>query len=391
MSVKETAKRYEPQIIGHRRHLHMHPELSMEEFATTDYIAAELDALGIPFVRPLPTGLVATIQGKADGPCVALRADIDALNVTELNDVGYKSMIEGKMHACGHDAHAAMLLGAAKILSERTDQFAGKVKLIFQPGEEVLQGARQLMAAGDWFEEVDNLFGAHIWANLPSGTVSLEGGPRMAAADIFKIHIKGRSGHGSMPNQGVDASLIAAATIMNMQALVSRETSPLDPLVLSVGILQSGNRVNILPGTAYIEGNLRYFSRAIGETIQDDLRRMVEATARTYRGEAVLEYTYGAPPLINDDKSSELALQAAAKIYDPKAIVRQPATTGSEDFAFYVQNKPGVFAFIGSADPAKGTDKPHHSGDFNVDETVLADGAALYAQYALDYLEQQTL
>lgn len=388
MSVKETAKKYEQQIIDTRRHLHMYPELSMEEFATTDYIAAELDKLGIQYVRPLPTGLVATIEGTGDGPCVALRADIDALNVIELNQVEYRSRHEGNMHACGHDAHAAMLLGAARILVERKDQFPGKVKLIFQPGEEVLQGAKQMIAAGDWFEEVDNIFGAHIWSNLPSGTLSLEGGPRMAAADIFKIHIKGRSGHGSMPNQGVDASLIASATVMNMQALVSRETSPLEPLVISVGILQSGNRVNILPGTAYIEGNVRYFSRAIGETMEDDLRRVVESTARTYRGEAVLEYIYGAPPVINDEKSSELAWEAAAKIYDREAFVRQPATTGSEDFAFYVEKKPGVFAFIGSADPVKGTDKPHHSGDFNIDEGVLADGAALYAQYALDYLNQ---
>lgn len=389
MTVKETARKYESEIIDTRRHLHMYPELSMEEFATTDYIAAELDKLNILYSRPLPTGLVATIVGKGDGPCVALRADIDALNVTELNDLEYKSRYEGKMHACGHDAHAAMLLGAARILVERKDQFPGKVTLIFQPGEEVLQGAKQIMAAGDWFDEVDNFFGAHIWSNLPSGTLSLEGGPRMAAVDIFKIHIKGRSGHGSMPNQGIDASLIASATVMNMQALVSRETSPLESLVLSVGILQSGNRVNILPGTAYIEGNIRYFSQEIGQTIEDDLRRVVEATAETFRGEAVLEYIHGAPPVINDVHSSFLAAAAAAKIYAADAIVLQPATTGSEDFAFYVQRKPGVFVFIGAADPAKGTNNPHHSGDFNIDEEVLANGAAMYAQYALDYLNQK--
>lgn len=386
MSTKDLAKSYEDYIIQARRHLHMYPELSMEEVKTTDYIAAELDGMGIPYVRPLKSGLIGTIEGTGPGRCVALRADIDALNVTEVNDVAYKSKNVGKMHACGHDAHAAMLLGAARILNGLKGQFQGKVHLVFQPGEEVAQGAKALMKAGPWYEETDSFFGAHIWSNIPSGTVSLEGGPRMAAADMFTIDIKGRSGHGSMPHQGVDAALIASALTMNLQALVSRETSPLDALALSVGVVKAGVRWNIIAGSARLEGTCRYFSKTIARTIEEDMRRIAEGTADTYRGEALLNYQYLTPPLINDEASSELAIEAARKIYPKDSIQREPATTGGEDFAFYIQDKPGVFAFIGCADPSLGTDHPHHAENFNIDEGVLADGAALYAQYALDFL-----
>lgn len=386
MSTKDLAKSHEDYIIKTRRHFHMYPELSMEEIKTTDYIAAELDQMGIPYIRPLKSGLVGTIQGKGPGRCVALRADIDALNVTETNEVDYKSKNAGKMHACGHDAHAAMLLGSARILNSLKDQFSGRIHLVFQPGEEVAKGAKALMKAGDWYDETDSFFGAHIWSNMPSGTVSLEGGPRMAAADMFTIDIKGRSGHGSMPHQGVDAALMASALTMNLQALVSRETSPLDALALSVGVVKAGVRWNIIAGSARLEGTCRYFSKEIAKTIEDDMRRIAEGTASTYRGEAVLDYQYLTPPLINDEASAELAIKAAEKVYSKESIQREPATTGGEDFAFYIQDKPGVFAFIGCADPAKGTDQPHHAENFNIDEGVLADGSALYAQYALDFL-----
>ena len=386
MNTKELARQYESYIIEQRRHFHRHPELSLEEFETTDYIARELDAMGIPYIRPTATGLVATIEGNGPGKCVGLRADIDALNVTEKTEVDYKSQVPGKMHACGHDAHAAMLLGAARILKDCAGNFRGKVKLIFQPAEEVAKGPINLMAAGGWYEEVDNFFGAHIWANLPSGKVSVEAGPRMAAADWFEIKVKGKSGHGSMPNQCVDAVVVASAIVMNLQTLVSRETSPLDPLVVTVGTLKAGTRFNIIAGDAFLDGTNRYFSKDIAARIVDDMTRIVEGTAALYRAEAVLDYRKVTPPLINDAASSALAKEAALKIFKPEDIVLEAATTGGEDFAYYIQNKPGCFAFIGCADAAKGTDFPHHNECFNIDEAVLANGSALYAQYALDFL-----
>lgn len=386
MNTKELAQKYESYIIEQRRYFHRHPELSLEEFQTTDYIAKELDKMGIPYIRPTATGLIATIEGNGPGQCVGLRADIDALNVTEKTAVDYKSQNEGKMHACGHDAHAAMLLGAAKILQDCKTDFKGKVKLIFQPAEEVAQGAKQLIAAGDWFDEVDNFFGAHIWSNSPSGTVSLEAGGRMAAADWFEIKVTGRSGHGSMPNQCVDAVVVASAIVMNLQTLVSRETSPLDPLVVSVGTVKAGTRFNIVAGEAFMDGTNRYFSKGIAQTIEADMKRIVEGTAAIYRATAELDYRKVTPPLINEAASSALAHAAALKIYDEAAILLAPATTGGEDFAYYIQDKPGCFAFIGCANAQKGTDFPHHNECFNVDEAVLANGAALYAQYALEFL-----
>ena len=386
MNTKELAQKYESYIIEQRRYFHRHPELSLEEFETTDYIAKELDKMSIPYIRPTATGLIATIEGNGPGQCVGLRADIDALNVTEKTEVDYKSQNDGKMHACGHDAHTAMLLGAAKILQDCKADFKGKVKLIFQPAEEVAQGAKQLIAAGGWFDEVDNFFGAHIWSNSPSGTVSLEAGGRMAAADWFEIKVTGRSGHGSMPDQCVDAVVVASAIVMNLQTLVSRETSPLDPLVVSVGTVKAGTRFNIIAGEAFMDGTNRYFSKAIAETIEADMKRIVEGTAAIYRATADLDYRKVTPPLINEAASSALARAAALKIYDEAAIILAPATTGGEDFAYYIQDKPGCFAFIGCANAEKGTDFPHHNECFNVDEAVLANGSALYAQYALDFL-----
>ncbi len=386
MNTKDLARNLEDYIIQTRRHFHRYPELSFEEYKTTDYIAAELDRLGIPYIRPLETGLIGTIEGRGPGKTVALRADIDALPVTEVSDVPYRSQNPGVMHACGHDAHAAMLLGAARILNGLKDQFSGKVLLVFQPAEEIGKGAQALISAGGWLEEVDSFFGAHIWSNMPSGTVSVEVGPRMAATDRFSIEIKGKSGHGSMPDQGIDAVLTAAAVIMNLQTLVSRETSPLDPLVVSVGKIESGTAWNILSGSARLEGTCRCFSKEIARTIEEDFRRIVEGTARTFRAQASVNYERVGVPLINDEASSLLAEQAAKKIYEPSQIIRSPATTGGEDFAYYLQDKPGLFAFIGCSDPAIGTNWPHHHERFNIDESVLTDGSALYAQYALDFL-----
>lgn len=386
MNTKDLAKKNESYIVEQRRYFHMHPELSLEEFETTEYIAKELDKMGIPYIRPTATGLIGTIEGSGPGQCVGLRADIDALNVTEKTTVDYKSLNEGKMHACGHDAHAAMLLGAAKILLECRNDFKGSVKVIFQPAEEVAQGAKELIAAGDWFNEVDNFFGAHIWSNSPSGTVSVEAGPRMAAADWFDIKVTGKSGHGSMPNQCVDAVVVASAIVMNLQTLVSRETSPMDPLVVTVGTIKGGTRFNIIAGDASMDGTNRYFSKDIANTIEADMTRIIEGTAALYQAKAVLDYRKVTPPLINEANSSALARVAALKVYDEEAIILSQPTTGGEDFAYYIQDKPGCFAFIGCANAQKGTDFPHHNECFNVDEAVLANGSALYAQYALDFL-----
>jgi len=388
MNVNEQAAQYKDYVVEMRRHFHMHPELSLEEYETTEYVAKELDKIGVPYERLTKTGLIATIQGKSSGKTVALRSDMDALNVTQKNEVSYKSQNEGKMHACGHDAHTAILLGAAQILNDMKDTFQGTVNLVFQPAEEVAAGAKDLMAAGDWYSKVDNFFGAHVWSGLESGKVSVEAGQRMAAADLFKIKVTGKSGHGSMPHQTVDSVVVASAIVLNLQTLVSREYSPLDALVITVGSIHSGNRFNVIAGSAELEGTVRYFTREIAGTIEDSMRRVVESTATMYRCEATLEYSYVTPPLINEESSSAVAYEAALKTHGAENISKLEKTTGGEDFAYYLKDKPGCFAFIGTKNVEKKTDVAHHNEYFDVDEDALIGGSALYAEYAMTYLNQ---
>ncbi|WP_313119485.1 M20 metallopeptidase family protein [Proteiniclasticum ruminis] len=384
-----STEKYRDYVIGARRYLHAHPETSLEEVLTTAYLMRELDAMGIPYIKGEPTGLVATIKGKKPGKTVALRSDMDALNILEKNEVSYKSQVDGKMHACGHDGHTAILLGAARILKDQMEELPGTVHLIFQPAEETGHGAKILINTGTWYEETDNIFGAHLWSYLPTGKISLEPGQRMAATDRFQIKIQGLSGHGSMPHQTVDTVVVASAMVMNFQTIVSREYSPMEPLVVSVGSIHSGTAFNIISGEAVLEGTIRYFSKDIGKTIESSMRRIMESTADLYGASAEMIYTYNLPPVVNDEASSALAYEAASRILGEENIVLQEKTTGGEDFAFYLEHKPGCFVFIGSGNHEKGTDFAHHNDHFDLDEDVLLHGSALYAEYAISFLKKE--
>ncbi|NMW85639.1 amidohydrolase [Peptoniphilus sp. AGMB00490] len=389
MNVKNLIEKNKDYIVEMRRYFHMHPELSFEEFETTKKIAEELEKMGIPYEIPTEepkTGVIGVIKGGKPGKTVALRADIDALNVTEKNDVEYKSQNVGKMHACGHDTHMAMLLGAAKMLKEVQEDLCGKVYLIFQPAEEVGLGAKYMIRQGNWFEETDNIYGSHIWSGVEAGKISVEAGDRMAAADMFKIKIKGKSGHGSLPNETVDAVVVGSAVVQALQQLVSRNYSPLDSVTVTVGSFHSGNRFNIIAGEAEMEGTNRYFSREIGERIESDMRRVIKGVCDAYGATYELEYKYILGPTINEEKSSKIAEKAVEKVAGKDAVASMQKTTGGEDFSFYLEKKPGCFGFVGCRNSKIGADYPHHNERFNVDESVLAKGAATYAQYAIDFL-----
>lgn len=387
--VMQLAKEFEPWTIETRRYFHRHPEVSMQEFETTKKIAEILEELGVEYetFKNCP-GVIAKIVGKHPGKTVALRADIDALSIYQMNDVPYKSTSDGVMHACGHDAHIAMNLSAVKILKEFEAEVAGTVYFLFQPAEETAEGAKLFMQQGSWYQEVDNIFGIHIWSNMDTGTVSVEAGPRMAAADWFKIKVLGASGHGAQPEQTIDATVVSAAMVMNLQTLVSREFGPHDPLVVTVGKLHSGSRFNVISGEAKLEGTCRYFSTDIQKKIAKTITRVVQDTARTFRSEAEVEYLHATVPLANEETSSAIAQQAVVKTMGDQALQLFPATMGGEDFSFYLENKPGCFAFVGSRNKELKTDFPHHHECFDVDEAALKNGAALYAQYALDFLSQ---
>ncbi|MBC1463328.1 amidohydrolase [Listeria welshimeri] len=387
-TIKQTILNKEEEMIAFRRDLHMHPELQWQEFRTTDQVAKELDKLGIPYRRTNPTGLIADLKGGKPGKTVALRADMDALPVQELNqDLSYKSTEDGKMHACGHDSHTSMLLTAAKALVEVKDELAGTVRFIFQPSEENAEGAKEMVAQGA-MEGVDHVFGIHIWSQTPSGKISCVVGSSFASADIIEIDFKGQGGHGAMPHDTIDAAIIASSFVMNLQAIVSRETNPLDPVVVTIGKMEVGTRFNVIAENAHLEGTLRCFNNTTRAKVAKSIEHYAKKTAAIYGGTAEMVYKQGTQPVINDEKSALLVQKTITESFGEDALYFEPPTTGGEDFSYFQDEASGSFALVGSGNPAKDTEWAHHHGRFNIDESAMKNGAELYAQFAYNYLNQ---
>ncbi len=387
MTVKELAKKYKQYAVDLRREFHMNPEASMQEFRTSSRIKEELEKMGIEYEAVAGTGVVGTIVGGSAGKTVALRADMDALEVQEKNDKEYKSKVDGMMHACGHDAHTASLLTAARILNDMKDELWGKVKLFFQPGEETALGAKRMIDEGV-MEDIDGIFGIHVWNDAEVGKVSVEAGPRMASAGIFKIDIHGKGGHGSMPHQGVDAVVVGSAMVMNLQTLVSREINPLDPAVVSVGMFNAGTKFNVMSGDAHLEGTTRCFSMEVNDAFEEMLRRVVQNTANSYRARAELDYKQLVIPTINDPRMSSIAEGAVKKISGEDALITYEKTTGGEDFSYFTKHAPGAIAFVGCKNESNLEYFPHHHPKFDIDEDALETASALYAQFAVDFLKK---
>ena len=385
MKVRKLAEKYKEQVIDWRREFHENPELSWEEIRTAERVREELVNMNIEVKRVAKTGVLGILKGDKPGKTVALRADMDALPIKEANDISYKSKNEGVMHACGHDGHTAMLLGAAKILSLMKDEIEGTIIFIFQPAEEMGQGAAKMIEEGA-LEGVDAILGIHLWADLASGKVSLEPGPRMASTDRFKIAIRGKGGHGSMPHQGVDAIVAASAVVMNLQSIVSREINPLEPVVVSIGKFNGGERYNIISEEVLMEGTTRCFNSQVRDKFPTIIKRMVEETTNAYRAKGELEYIFGHPSVINDPRISQIASRAVTDNFGEESVVKIEKVTGGEDFSFYLQKVPGVMAFVGARNESKGAMFPHHHKKFNIDEDALVVGTTLYSQFALDFL-----
>lgn len=380
-------------VVDIRRQIHRCPETSWQEFRTTELVRRELVRLGIPCtVGDKGVGVVGLLRGPAapnPGRAVALRADMDALPVTEETGLPFCSEVAGAMHACGHDGHTAMLLGAARILAALKDRLAGTVYLIFQPSEETGQGARYMMEQGDWYEKTGRIFGAHLWMDVPAGKFSLEDGPRMAAGDLFTIRIHGRGGHGAQPEKTIDSVVAASALVMNLQTIVSRRYDPLDSAVVTIGSLKAGDTGNVIAGEAELQGAARYFDLQKG----GEIRAMIEAAARhtaaLYGAGVDIEYSQRNPSVVeNEPAVTASARRAVIKVLGEAGLVKGSPTMIGEDFSFYLEGKPGSFAFIGIGNLEKGILHPHHSSRFDLDEGVLADGAAVYAQVAADWLEE---
>lgn len=386
--LQEAFKEYKEELTELRRKLHSEPELSWEEYRTTDFVCAYLDELGISYRRTEPTGVIAEIKGGKLGKTVALRGDMDALSVEELNkDLPYASIEDGKMHACGHDAHTAMLMVAARALNGIKEELPGNVRLLFQPAEEVAEGAKALVKQGA-VEGVDNVFGIHIWSQMPTHKVSCTPGPSFASADLFKVTFKGKGGHGAIPQDCIDAAIVASSFVMNVQSVVSRTIDPQQGAVLTVGKMVVGTRFNVIAENAVIEGTVRCFDPATRDHVEKQLTHYAESVAAIYGATAKVEYTRGTQAVINDDESAALVQQVASEAFGEDVIYHEKPTMGGEDFSFYLDEVPGSFALVGSGNPEKDTEWAHHHGKFNIDEDALATGAELYAQYAWAYLNK---
>jgi amidohydrolase len=386
MDVINIAADYKNYIVDARREFHKIPEASLHEIKTSKRIRQKLEEIGLKPRSIAGTGVIATIEGAFHGPTVGLRADIDALSVIEETGLEYASEHEGFMHACGHDAHIAILFGAALILQKFQSVMKGKVRLIFQPGEEIAKGAKAMIDGGA-MEGVDSIFGLHVWSNLPSGKISVDAGPRMASSDFFFIDIQGLSCHGAMPEQGIDAIIVGASLVNNLQTIVSREISPLEPVVVSVGEFKSGVRFNIVAGEAYLSGTTRTFNNEIRERLPNIMKRIVDHTASVFRASISLRYEFGSSAVINDPLCSSIAANSVIKTLGKEARVSMEKTPVGEDFSEYQKLASGVYAFLGVGNEAQGAVHPQHSSCYRIDESALFKGAAVTAQYALDYQE----
>ncbi|MBJ6363726.1 amidohydrolase [Paenibacillus sp. GCM10012307] len=383
--LKAASLELEPRLVDIRRELHQHPELSNEEYETTAAIRRWLSEAGIRIAPySLRTGLVAEVGSEeTDGPIIALRADIDALPVQEATGLPFVSVYEGKMHACGHDFHTASLLGAALLLKEREAELQGKVRLIFQPAEEKATGAQQVIRSGA-LEGVQAVFGLHNKPDLPVGTVGIKSGPLMAAADGFKIQVDGIGTHAAVPDAGIDPIVAAAHIVTALQSVVSRNVSPLDSAVVSVTKIHSGNSWNVIPDKAVMEGTLRTFDERVRKRVRERFAQVIDGVASALDTTAQLNWIQGPPPVLNDSLLANLGKQAASSA--GLEVVEPVPSSAGEDFAFYQQQAPGLFVFMGTS----GTQEWHHPG-FTLNEDALPYSARFLAQLALDALKSEEL
>lgn len=388
MNILEVAKKYEEYVISMRRKFHENPEPSMQEYETSRAVQEELDKMGVEYVVcGNGIGVLATIKGGKPGKTILLRGDMDALTVNEENDLPYKSKKDGLMHACGHDAHTAMMLGAAQILKDVKEELCGTVKLAFQPAEEIGKGALAMIAEGA-MEGVDGVFGQHIWSGVETGKVSIEAGPRMASASQFEIKVQGKGGHGAEPASCVDAVICSAAIVNSLQTLVSREFKPSDPVVVTVGTMNVGTRWNVIADSGVLTGTTRCYNPQINKELPEKMERIVKAIGAAHRCEVEFHDDLLLGPTVNHPEMSKIALESAKKIFGEEGITQMEATTGGEDFSYFIDAAPekmGAFAFVGVANEACDSCNPHHSPKFKVDEAALIHGAALYCQVAADF------
>jgi len=374
-----------PELVGWRRHLHQHPELSYREELTSGFVVKTLESFGLkPETGIGGYGVTATIRGGRPGPTVALRADMDALPIQDGKAVDYASKVPGVMHACGHDGHTAGLLGAAKLLNDMRGELAGSVKLIFQPAEEVAPGGANAMIRDGVLNGVDAIYGVHLWTPLPAGTVATRSGPMMASVDDFDVEIRGNGGHGGMPHETVDSLVVGAHLVVNLQTVVSRSLNPVKPGVVTVAALQSGNSYNVIPDTALLKGTVRTFDPDSRRLARQRVEAILGHTCGMFGAEYSLAYKVGYPPVVNDPAATELLCRAARSVLGTEAVREAELTMPAEDFSYYLEKVPGCFAFVGAG--GAGAEYPHHHPMFDIREEAIGQAVLVLCSTAIGCL-----
>ncbi len=385
MNIRSEIKNIEKNIIDWRRDFHQYPELGFEEHRTSKIIGEALKEMGLaPKMNVGKTGVTADLT-FGEGPTIALRADMDALPMQETSELDFSSKHDGVMHACGHDGHMAMLLGAAKVLTRNGDSFNGTVRFIFQPAEEGAGGARYMIEDG-CLDGVDEIYGIHVWNYQPVGEVGITDGPVLAAADMFEINLKGIGGHGAAPQGTIDAVVIASHLVQALQTIVSRNTNPLESTVVTIGTIIGGHNFNIIADEVTLSGTARAYTEENRNLIKTRMAEIIDGVAKTFGAEISFDYEDGYPPTINHTDPVNKVLKAAERVVGEKAGVPY-LSMGGEDFSYYLQKIPGCFFFVGSApNDQKLFETPHHCSHFTMDERALLVGPSIYLNLVDDLL-----
>jgi amidohydrolase len=385
MSERITLEELMPAMIAWRRHLHRNPELSGQEKETAQFIAGQLKDWGIPVRTQVGGyGVIGEIRGSLEGPTVALRADMDALPIQDLKQCEYTSEVPGVMHACGHDAHTSILLGIARWFKAREDQLNGTIRLLFQPSEEVSPGGAMPMIRDGALEGVDQIYGVHLWTPFPAGHVYSVSGPMMAAADEFRIEVRGKGGHGGLPHETIDSILIASQLISNLQTVVSRSIDPIEPCVVSVGSIRGGTGFNIIAESCEIIGTVRSFNELVRQQAERRLGELAKGTCSMHGASAVYEYKRGYPPVSNDVFETDRFFRVASSLFGTEYVHRSPLIMAGEDFAYYLEQVPGCFMFVGAGSKERNIIHPHHHPHFDIAEESMMTAARLLIGMASD-------
>ena len=389
-SIEQSARAQHPQVVAWRRRMHRHPELSFQEFDTADFLEQELRQLpGLQVERPTATSLVATLQGALPGRTLAIRADIDALPIHDQKTCDYASANPGAMHACGHDGHAAMLLGAARLLADLKDELPGQVRFFFQHAEEQHPGGAQEMVNAGVMKGVDRIISAHVMSTEDTGRITVLDGPAMASSDRFVLRVLGKGGHAANPDRCVDPVWVASQLVANLQAVVSRNTDPHDALILSVTRFHAGEAFNVIPDQAELGGSVRCFSEAVRERVPQLIERIAQGVTAAHGARFELEYIRGYSPVVNDPVVAGVLREVVRQAIPQAQLATMRPLPNSEDFSAFLKEAPGAYALIGARSAAKGIKHPHHHPHFDFDEDALLHGVQLFvnAPFALNAID----